>query len=467
MIGLPRLLISAPHGRSGKTTLCLGLAAAFARRGLAVQPFKKGPDYIDPSWLGEAAGRPCRNLDLFLMEADTLLEGFGRACQLADLALIEGAHGLYDGLDSEGRNSTAQLARLLQAPVILVIDASRMTQSVAALVRGFRDFEPDINVAGVILNQVSNPRHRAKLADALSRHAGIPLLGALPREPSLTIPDRHLGLVPRDEEASLLPVVDQIRRAVEASVDLDGLLDLARRAPPLPLSPDPPRPIPNPCVRLGVARDRVFTFYYPENLEALQRAGAELVPLNTLDDCSLPEVDGLYLGGGFPEMFLGALEANEGMRRSMKDAIADGLPVYAECAGLMYLARRITWDGRSASMVGALPCDIEMTGRLQGHGYVQGRVTGVNPYFPIGAELRGHEFHYSRVTNLGPAEFAYRLERGQGIDGGRDGLVVGNILAAYTHLHASSAPGWAVRLIALARSYQARRPTGWEASRIR
>jgi cobyrinic acid a,c-diamide synthase len=213
-----------------------------------------------------------------------------------------------------------------------------------------------------------------------------------------------------------------------------------------------------------VARDRAFTFYYPENLEALRRAGAALVPLDTLEDGSLPEVDGLYLGGGFPEMFLEALEANDGLRRDIRLAIADGLPVYAECGGLMYLARRITWSGRSVPMVGALPCDIEMTGRIQGHGYVEGRVSGPNPYFPLGAGLRGHEFHHSRATDVGAAHFAYRLERGRGIEGRRDGLVVGNVLAAYTHVHALSAPGWAEGFVALARSYQAGRPTRWEVS---
>jgi cobyrinic acid a,c-diamide synthase len=220
-------------------------------------------------------------------------------------------------------------------------------------------------------------------------------------------------------------------------------------------------------VRLGVARDRAFTFYYPENLEALEAAGARLIPVDTLADRSLPEMDGLYLGGGFPEMFLEALEANRELRRDLSLAIGDGLPVYAECAGLMYLARRITWNGRTAPMVGALPCDIEMTGRPQGHGYVQARVSGENPYFPIGAEFRGHEFHYSRAINLGPAEFAYRLERGRGIAEGRDGLVAGNVLAAYTHLHALGASGWAEGLVARARSYQAGCRAGWEAGVVR
>jgi cobyrinic acid a,c-diamide synthase len=253
---------------------------------------------------------------------------------------------------------------------------------------------------------------------------------------------------------------------VEASVDLDRLLELARSAPPLPLPDQGPRRLPAPDVRIGVARDRAFTFYYPENLEALERAGAELVPLDTLEDRSLPAVDGLYLGGGFPEMFLEELEANQGLRRDLRAAIADGLPVYAECGGLMYLARRLRWKGAAGAMVGALPCDVEMTERPQGHGYVEGRVAGPNPYLPPGTALRGHEFHYSRVTDLGPADFAFRLERGRGIGGGWDGLVAGPVLAAYTHLHALGTPGWAEGLVALARRRRAGRPAGWGAERV-
>lgn len=452
---IPRLVVSAPQGRSGKTTLAIGLAAAFARRGLSVQPFKKGPDYIDPSWLGEAAGRACRNLDLFLFSPERLMAGFHAACRGADLALIEGAHGLFDGLEGDGdANTTAAIARRLQAPVLLVVDADRMGGSVAALVRGFRDFDPGLRVAGVIANRVGNPRHRSKLAAAISRHTDLPFLGALQRDPALSIPDRHLGLVPKAEEDRLLPAIDAARRAVEDSVDLDAVLELALSAPPLPVSPVPSREVSSRDIKLGVARDRVFTFYYPENLEALEAAGAGLVAVDTLADHSLPDVDGLYLGGGFPEVFLDALEANEGLRRHLREAIAGGLPVYAECAGLMYLSRRINWNGRSASMVGAIPCDVEMTGSSQGHGYVQGRVIDANPYFPTGTELRGHEFHYSRITNLGPVTLAYRLDRGEGIGGGRDGVVVGNVLAAYTHLHALSVPGWAERLVARARAYR-------------
>jgi cobyrinic acid a,c-diamide synthase len=244
---------------------------------------------------------------------------------------------------------------------------------------------------------------------------------------------------------------------VEEFVDLDAVLELALSAPPLSVPPEGLRRAAPPQVRLGVARDRAFTFYYPENLEALEAAGARLIPIDTLADRSLPDVDGLYLGGGFPEVFLKALEANEGLRRDVRAAIGDGLPVYAECAGLMYLSRRIGWNGRSAEMVGALPCDVEMTDRPQGRGYVLGRVVRETPFFPAGTELRGHEFHHSRVTNLGVVEFAYRLTRGTGIVEGWDGVVVGNVLASYTHLHALSAPGWADRFVSRAHEYRERK----------
>ncbi len=483
-ISLPRLVISAPRGRSGKTSLSIGLCAALTRYGLSVQPFKKGPDYIDPSWLTAAACRLCRNLDLFIMEAERLRSAFQQACRGADLALIEGAMGLYDGLDLEGSASTAQVARLLKAPVILLVDATRITRSVAALVQGFQSFEPDVNIAGVVLNNVAQARHEAKLTAALRHHCGIAVLGALPRDPTLTIPQRHLGLVPRGEHdgvpfhPSLFdpghssanggrsqifdPAIEVLRQAVETHVDLDGVLSVAQGAPPLsdgflgatPAALHPNRTADRPRVLIGVAMDRAFTFYYPANLEALRVAGADLTPLDTLRDRDLPSVDGLYLGGGFPEVFCEELEANETLRSQICAAIEDGLPVYAECGGLMYLARSIVWNGHRCRMVGTLPCDIEMTDRPQGHGYVSLRVAGQTPWFRAGTELRGHEFHNSRVTNLGDIEFAYRLQRGRGVAGGYDGLVYKNVLAAYTHLHTLGAPGWAEQFVGLAERYR-------------
>lgn len=465
MAQLPRLVIAAPHGRSGKTTFSIGLCAALTARGHAVQPFKRGPDYIDPGWLTAAAGRTCRNLDLFLMGDAGVWAAFARGTLSADLALIEGAMGLYDGLGPEGEGSTAHIARMLGAPILLVVDASRMTRSAAALVRGFQTFEAGTAIGGVVFNHVNHARHLAKLGDALERHCGLPILGALPDDPGLAIPQRHLGLLPRGEDETLIPTIAAAGRVVAENVDLEGVLALAHGAPDLALPPPHPSQsafyntgeIIGGKVRIGVAQDRAFSFYYPDNLEALQATGAELAPFDTLADSCLPNVDGLYLGGGFPEVFMDELAANESLRREMREAIEDGLPTYAECGGLMYLARSLTWEGRTQPMVGALPCEVEMTGKAQGHGYVQLHATGHNPFFPTGSEVRGHEFHHSRLKNVGEVQFAYRITRGSGIDGYHDGLIYKNVLAGYTHLHALGAPGWAESFVMAARQHRRRK----------
>lgn len=456
----PRLVIAAPQGRSGKTTVSLGLCAALAARGLAVQPFKKGPDYIDPSWLTGAARRACRNLDpFFLASAGDMRQAFLKGSRGADLCLIEGNHGLYDSLDEEGTSSTAAVARYLQAPIILVVNTSRMSRSVAALVHGYQSFEPDVQVAAVILNNVARNRHETKLRRAVERHCHIPVLGALPRQESLTIPDRHLGLIPRAEQDNLVPAIEACRHVAEQYLDLDALLNIARAARPLSNEravngPMVAARLPAPAaVKIGVIRDRAFTFYYPENLEALVEAGAELIFIDALSDSHLPQIDALYIGGGFPEMFLDELEANQSLRFEIRSSIEDGLPVYAECGGLMYLAERIVWAGRSAEMVGALPCLVELTDRPQGHGYVLAEAVGGNPFLPAGATIRGHEFHHSRVIDApGDLSTAYSLKRGHGLGDGRDGLVYRNVLAAYTHLHASGSPGWAQGLVWRARN---------------
>jgi len=453
---LRRLIISAPQGRSGKTTVAIGLCAALTARGLRVQPFKKGPDYIDPSWLTEAAGRPCRNLDPYLMGRDTVVAAFLHGCQGADMAIIEGAMGLYDGLDLEGSGSTAALARWLGAPIFLVIDARRMTRSVAALVQGYQRFEPDIPLAGVILNNVAGSRHQAMLSQAIERYCGLPVVGILPRSATLSIPDRHLGLVPRGEDEALLPAIAAAREAVLANFDLDRILAISE-AGELPGAVAPRLWVrrgrvanQGRQVKIGIIRDQAFSFYYPENLEALQEVGATLIFINSLEDEHLPAVDALYIGGGFPEVFMGELEANARLRGEIRAAIEAGLPVYAECGGLMYLGRGITWGDKSGQMVGVLPIVVHMTGRPQGHGYVELTVEGNNPFFAPGLSLRGHEFHHSRVEALGPLSCAYRLSRGQGIGGQRDGLVYKNVLASYAHLHALGTPEWAPALVARA-----------------
>ena len=452
----PRLMIAAPHGRSGKTTVSIGIVAALAGRGLTVQPFKKGPDYIDPSWLSGAGGRPCRNLDLFMMGEDATVAAFRRAVADADIAIVEGAMGLYDGLDLEGSGSSAALARLLGAPVLLVVDATRMTRSVAALVSGYQRFEPGVNVAGVVLNNVGHGRHEKMLVGAIERYCGIPVVGSMPKKSELSITDRHLGLVPRGEDDELGPVIDEARRAAEQYLDLDLLLEIARSAAPLPgdAQVEASKMSAGPCARIGVLLDRVFSFYYPENLEALEQAGARLDFVDSLADPALPEVDALYIGGGFPEMFMGQLEANESLRTDIRRHVDGGLPVYAECAGLIYLSQAVRWGDREAEMVGVLPCEVEMTRRPQGHGYAVAEVVADTPFFSRGQNLRGHEFHNTRVSSLDRSKvrFAYKLTRGFGIDADHnDGLLVDNVLAAYTHLHAAAVPTWAERFVEAAR----------------
>ena len=457
LLALPRLIIAAPQGRSGKTTISVGVCAALAARGLVIQPFKKGPDYIDPSWLSAAAGRACRTLDPFFhASAEAVQRAFVIGAQAADLSLIEGNHALFDdSLDDEGRDSTAALSRLLHTPIVLVINTARLGRSAAALVRGFQTFEADTHIAGVIANQVGNPRHERKLREAIERYCGLPLLGAIPRDEALVIPDRHLGLVPRGETDHLTSAMAACRRAAEEHIDLDRLLSIARRAAPVNWN-DAQSAI-NPqqsAITIGVLRDRAFSFYYPENLEALENAGAQLRFIDALTDAQLPDIHALYIGGGFPEVFMAELSANQALRHRLHEAIERGLPVYAECGGLMYLSRRIVWNGQSAEMVGALPCDVEMSDRPQGHGYVIAEVVDDNPFLPKGVTLRGHEFHHSRLINVDPAlRTAYALTRGAGLGDKRDGLIYRNVLAGYTHLHAAGAPGWAEALVRRAHTY--------------
>lgn len=446
-----RLVIAAPHGRSGKTTITLGLIAALRQKGLIVQPFKKGPDFIDPSWLTLVAGRPCRNLDLYFLPPEKLREHFAVACQGADLGLVEGAMGLFDGLDLEGSDSTAVVARSLAAPVILVIDATRMTRSAAALVQGFCNFDPGVRIAGVILNRVARARHEDILRRSIEHYTGLPVLGALPKNKDFGIPDRHLGLIPAVENERLHVALEATGTAIATSVDLEALLAIASRVPPIPAPVVETGSIP-PRVHLGVFQDRAFSFYYPENLEALVAAGAELVKINSLEDEELPDIQGLYLGGGFPEVFAARLEANRSLRRGVKEAVAAGLPVYAECGGLMYLARRLNYQGHWYEMSGALPYDVTMSSCPQGHGYTALEVAGDSPFLPRGSLIRGHEFHHSRVINLDRHElsFLYRVRRGFGIDGQVDGILYRRTLAGYNHLYAPASPGWAPRLVALA-----------------
>jgi cobyrinic acid a,c-diamide synthase len=468
-----RLFVSAAHKSSGKTTLCIGLAAALRARGEAVQPFKKGPDYIDPLWLGLAAGRPCYNLDPYLSGADELRAEFAQRMAGASLGLVEGNKGLYDGLALDGSNSNAALAAMLGAPVVLVIDARGMTRGIAPLILGFQAFDPNIRIAGVILNQLGGARHEAKLRAVIAHYTGVPVLGAVQYDEQLTIVERHLGLVPSNEADAARARVEEIAGLIASQVDLDAVLAVARSAPGLEnqgqttfSGADNERKTRNgvpafagttaPRLRIGIARDSAFGFYYPGDLEALRAAGAELVPFDALRDRRLPDVDALFIGGGFPETHMQALAANAELRAAVRAAIESGMPAYAECGGLMYLARSIEWNGRRAEMAGVLPADIVMHARPVGRGYVHLRETGRGPW-PVraaGAQalIRAHEFHYSSVENLAPGlEFAYEVARGYGIDGRHDGIVYRNLLASYAHLRDVAGHRWAARFVEFAR----------------
>jgi len=449
----PGVLISATQGRTGKTVVSLALCASLKKRGLSIQPFKKGPDYIDPSWLSKAAGRECRNLDFFLMPEETTLASFQNACYGSDMALIEGAMGLYDGLDTEGWGSTAHLSRLLKVPVILIVDATRMTSSVAAIVSGYQHFQPDVNIAAVILNNVSNKRHERKLIEAVEHHCKIPVVGKIPRHPDLHMTQRHLGHIPSLELDESNTIIQHICHTLEPYLDLDTILSIAGTSHIEPCVPSINTESNKVKVRIGVIQDQVFNFYYPENLEALCQAGAELVILNSLRD-SLPDIDGLYIGGGFPEFFLEELEANKKLRHSIANAIEGGLPVYAECAGLMYLCQGINWQGQRHEMVGVIPAEVELSSRPKGHGYVIAEVVKENPFFPVGLVLRGHEFHHSELRQTGKLDYAYLLKRGHGVSGISDGVIYKNVFASYTHLHALGAIEWAKTFVTLMSNVQ-------------
>jgi cobyrinic acid a,c-diamide synthase len=452
---MPRVFISAAHKSSGKTTLTLGLAAALRARGHAVQPFKKGPDYIDPLWLGMAAQRPCYNLDFHMMRHDEIAAQFARAAADARISLVEGNKGLYDGLDLDGSNSNAALAELLGAPVVLVIDARGMTRGVAPLILGYQAFGPELRIAGVILNNLGGSRHEAKLRAVIEHYTDVAVVGAVQHDPAMQIAERHLGLVPANEQDAAQARIRHVGERVAAQVDLERLLAIADSAPPRELAADAPAPA-GERLRIAIARDAAFGFYYSEDLDALRAANVELVDVDTLRDGALPATDGLVIGGGFPEMFMAELEANAPLRASLRAAIEGGLPTYAECGGLMYLSQSLSWQGQTRAMVGVVPGDTVMHDRPVGRGYARLQPTGDDRWqesLPIPA----HEFHYSSLENL-PADsiYAYSVTRGHGIDGAHDGYQRYNLLAGYVHRRGAGEQGWIAPFLNQVRAHKAR-----------
>lgn len=459
-MGIPRILIAGLSGGGGKTLVSLGLLAAWRKQGLSVAPFKKGPDFIDAAWLSMAAERTCRNLDLFLMSPPVIEQSFVDACQGVDVAVIEGNRGLFDGVDAQGTYSSAGLAKLLAAPVVLVVDCTKSTCTVAATILGCQHFDPQASIRGVILNRTGGGRHVSVLREAIAQHCGLPVLGALPRVSGSLFTERHLGLVPPQEHEQLPQAIRQAGDVAERYLDLEAIRDLACQAPEIERAgsrlsvANHPQPE---SVRIGVFRDAAFQFYYPENLEALTREGARLIEISPLRDPELGEVDALYIGGGFPETLAPVLSRNTAFLDSLRRSIDMGLPVYAECGGAVFLGEKLLVDQQQYAMAGALPVVFAFGSKPQGHGYAILETVQDNPFFSVGQALRGHEFHYTYMqsSTADDLTFAFRVLRGYGFDGERDGLCHHNVLASYTHLHALGVESWAPAIVRAATRFKA------------
>jgi cobyrinic acid a,c-diamide synthase len=474
----PRLVIAALRGGSGKTILSIGIIAAWKKLGKQVSSFKKGPDYIDAGWLALAAGRPCYNLDTFLIEKEHVLHSFLIHSKNCDISVIEGNRGLYDGIDLVGSTSTAELVKLLKAPVIICIDATKTTRTMAAAVLGCMKFDPDVEIKGVILNRVAGPRHEKILRRSIEYYCNIPVLGAVPKLDWQNFPERHMGLIPTPEHTWAQDSINDVSVIADRYIDLDALAEIARNAAAIPLSSNlhqniqhprfTPAEIPSKAgspifsdrrleIRIGIIKDSAFQFYYPENIEALEAAGAQIIFISPLSTDTIPPVDALYIGGGFPETHAQQLAQNIKFREQLKSLAEEGLPIYAECGGLMYLGEELVLDNDSYPMAGVLPIVFDFSKKPEGHGYTIITVEKQNPYFTVGAQLKGHEFHYSRVLDWrgDDNDLVFAMQRGTGFINKRDGVLYKNVLATYTHMHALGVPSWAEALVRNAMSYKA------------
>ncbi|MEW6409112.1 MAG: cobyrinate a,c-diamide synthase [Nitrospirota bacterium] len=492
MSQIPRVVLGGLRGGSGKTILTVALISGLRKRGINTVPFKKGPDYIDAGWLAYAAGHPCYNLDLFIMDKRAVLRSFLFHSRASQCAVIEGNRGLYDGVDMEGTFSTAELAKLIYSPVLLVIDSCKTTRTAAAMITGCQKFDPDVDIRGVILNCVAGNRHESLLRSTIEHYCGLPVVGAVPRLKEKTFPERHMGLTPYQEHPQVEKAMASMTEIAEKYLDLNGIWKIANEAPTLSNVEcgmwnmdfnSEIHPFPNPppsrgkagvgerlrtlnseltvdsSLKIGVIRDSAFQFYYPENFEELEKRGAKLVEISALIEKELPELDALYIGGGFPETHAITLAGNDNFRDSLRQAVEKGLPVYAECGGLMYLGESLVVEDKTYPMAGILPVVFGLEKRPQAHGYSVVEVEKSNPYFAVGRTLKGHEFHYSRVLNCQEDEIntVFRMKRGNGLDGKRDGIVYKNVLATYTHMHALGTREWTDGVINRALSYREKR----------
>jgi len=444
------LVVAGLAGGSGKSVVSVGLTAALTRRGFNVVPFKKGPDYIDAGWLQIAAKKRCYNLDPYLMSQDAIKRSFAAHGKDADFIVVEGNRGLFDGVDVKGGYSTSELALTLGLPVLLVVNCIKTTRTVAAMVLGCQKFDERLDIRGVVLNHVATERQRKLVSESVEKYTGLEVLGAIPRLKHDIFPMRHLGMVPHQEYSNSHGALDQLADLVTKNIDLGRIESIMGAVVPPPLIESADQGENNgEKIKIGVLQDAAFQFYYSENLEALEKAGGELEFINALEDCCLPALDGLYIGGGFPETSARELANNENFRWSVKDAADLGLPIYAECGGLIYLGESIVLDGEEFPLAGVFPVRFAMSKKPQAHGYTIFKVEKENPFYQTGSQIKGHEFRYSKIIEYRgeSEELVLKMLRGHGFMDGRDGLTYNNVFALYTHVHADGTPDWAKNFV--------------------
>jgi len=466
---VPGIVIAGLSGGSGKTIISLGITAAWKEKGFKVASFKKGPDYIDAGWLSKAAGRPCYNLDTFLCTPPVVKHSYQENSSHCDIAVVEGNRGLYDGIDMDGSTSTAELAKLLNLPVLLVLDCTKSTRTMAALLMGCMKFDPDINICGVILNRVAGKRHEGKVRANIEKFCNIPVVGAVPKLKAQDFPERHMGLVTSEEHTFSDQAIKATIKVAKDNIDLEGLYKIVTGGDD---STEPETIIqihssemksanPEP-VTIGIIRDSAFQFYYPDNIDALKNLGADIVFISPLTEESIPDVHAIYMGGGFPETHAPQLAGNSAFRNKLRKLSLNGLPIYAECGGLIFLGQSIRLGDQTFPMSGILPIKFGLSKRPQGHGYTKVEVVNENPFFKKGEVLKGHEFRYSSIMDIDyqDHEMAFKMERGKGILDKKDGFFKNNTFGTYTHIHALGSPSWAPSLVKKAKIYKASKKRG-------
>jgi cobyrinic acid a,c-diamide synthase len=443
MKNIPRIVIAGTNSGCGKTTTAIGLMAALSRKNYRIQGFKAGPDYIDPSHHTHVTAIPSRNLDTWMIERDKLLELFEHSARNADISIIEGVMGMFDGYDAlDERGSTAHLAKMLAAPVVLVINAQSMARSAAAMVNGYKSFDKNVQVVGVIANNIANDNHFNYVKPAIEEYTQTPVLGYLQQDPAISIDERHLGLIPHAEGKIADERYEKLTQNVLEHINLERLVELATDVRSLPKHTPSIFTVKAETnkMKIGVARDEAFNFYYEDNLDILRHLGAELIFFSPLNDSCLPDdLDLLYIGGGFPELFSEQLTDNNDMRKAIKDFADASMPIYAECGGLMYLAQSIqTFNGKTYPMVRILPVKAKMISKHMSLGYITINVRRDNLLSDAGEVHRGHEFHWSTIEEVGEVKYAYEMVKRRGRSRKPDGIIVGNVLASYAHLHFAS-----------------------------